>query len=113
MFLFDYDAVEPLTNVKIRTNLGREDGEEDIPDWFFEEGTVFLPEEMMTGLRLDDPDLRRLFRAAHPELLTIDYWEGMQRALSAGRVPRVRSYPASRRLHRHAVRAFATEDRAE
>lgn len=104
VFLFDYDAVEPLTNVKIRTNLGREEGEEDIPDWFFEEGTVFLPEEMMTGLRLDDPALRRVFREAHAELLTIDYWEGMQRALSAGKVPRVRSYPPGRRLHRHALR---------
>ncbi|MGU3538482.1 isocitrate dehydrogenase kinase/phosphatase AceK regulatory subunit [Methylobacterium sp. A54F] len=104
VFLFDYDAVEPLTNVKIRTNLGREDGEEGIPDWYFEEGTVFLPEEMMTGLRLDDPALRRTFREAHAELLTVDYWEGMQRALGAGKVPRVRSYPPGRRLHRHALR---------
>lgn len=104
VYLFDYDAVEPLTNVKIRTNTDREDGEEGIPDWFFEEGTVFLPEEMMTGLRIDDPALRRAFREAHPELMTVGYWEGMQRALNEGRVPMVRSYPRSRRLHRHALR---------
>ena len=40
VYLFDYDAVEPLTDIKIRTNQGRFDGEEDVPDWFFEEGYV-------------------------------------------------------------------------
>lgn len=100
VYLFDYDAVEPLTGVKVRTNVGREDGEEDIPDWFFEEGTIFLPEEMMVGLRIDDRDLRRVFLEYHPELVSIDYWEGMQRALSKGLVPKVRSYPIGRRLRR-------------
>ena len=31
VFLFDYDAVEKLTDVKIRTNLDREPGEEAVP----------------------------------------------------------------------------------
>lgn len=100
VFLFDYDAVEHLTDVKVRTNVGREEGEEDIPDWYFEDGVIFLPEETLSGLRIDDPDLRRLFRETHWELLTVDYWEGMQRALREGKVPKVRSYPASRRLKR-------------
>lgn len=98
VYLFDYDAVEPLAGVKIRTNVGREDGEEDVPDWVFEEGTVFLPEEMMTGLRIDDRGLRRVFMDAHGDLMTTGYWEGMQRALTEGRVPKVRSYPQARRL---------------
>lgn len=98
--LFDYDAVEPLTGVKVRTNVGREDGEEDIPDWYFEEGTVFLPEEMMVGLRIDDRELRRAFLDAHPELVTVDYWQGMQRAMLEGKVPKVRAYPLGRRLKR-------------
>jgi len=38
VFLFDYDAVEKLTDVKIRTNAGREPGEEAVPEWFFEDG---------------------------------------------------------------------------
>lgn len=100
VYLFDYDAVEPLTDVKVRTNVGRIDGEEDVPDWFFESGTIFLPEEMMSGLRIDDRELRRLFAARHPELMTVDYWEGMQRALSEGKVPKVRAYPESLRLQR-------------
>jgi isocitrate dehydrogenase kinase/phosphatase len=107
VYLFDYDAVEPLTEVKIRTNVGREEGEEDVPDWFFEEGTVFLPEEMMTGLRIKDPELRRLFRTRHAELMSVDYWRGMQRALCEGKVPMVRSYPSERRLHRHVMKVYA------
>ena len=100
VYLFDYDAVEPLTDIKVRTNTTRIEGEEDIPDWYFEAGTIFLPEEMMVGLRIDDRELRRTFRDAHPELMTVGYWEGMQRALREGKVPKVRSYPAALRLHR-------------
>lgn len=102
VYLFDYDAVESLTGVKVRTNTDREPGEEDIPAWYFEEGTIFLPEEMMTGLRIDDPALRRVFREAHADLLRVDYWEGVQTALREGRVPRTVNYPAARRLRREA-----------
>ena len=62
VYLFDYDAVQPLTDVIIATNLGREEGEEDVPDWFFSNEPVFLPEELEAGLRIDDRGLRRLFR---------------------------------------------------
>ncbi len=94
--------MEPLTEVKVRTNTNRIDGEEDIPDWYFEEGTIFLPEEMMVGLRIEDRGLRRAFTEAHPDLMTVGYWEGMQRALNAGLLPKVRAYPVSRRLVRPA-----------
>lgn len=80
------------------TNLDREDGEEDIPDWFFEDGPIFLPEELKAHLRLPDRALRRLFRAAHGELLTVEYWTRMQRLLGEGKVPRVRTYPRSTQL---------------
>ena len=102
VYLFDYDAVEPLIGVKFRTNAGREDGEEDVPDWFFETGTVFLPEELLPGLRIDDPALRRFFRELNGDLMTVDYWDGMQRALLRGLVPRVLAYPVSKRLKRPA-----------
>lgn len=98
VYLFDYDALEPFTDVKIRTNLGREDGEEDVPDWFFEDGVIFLPEEIEAGLRIEDRSLRRLFRETHGELLTTAYWEDLQKDLSQGQVPRIRTYPESRLL---------------
>lgn len=108
IYLFDYDAVEPLTDIKIRTNQDRFDGEEDVPDWFFEEGFVFLPEETDVGLRIPDRALQGLFREEHGELMTLDYWEGVQRALQKGLVPRLRVYPDETRLrerHTDASRA--------
>jgi len=98
VYLFDYDAVERLTDVKIRTNLDREDGEDEIPDWFFEEGVIFLPEEIETGLGIADRNLRHVLRQAHPDLLTTGYWLGMQRALNKGLVPRLTVYPSKARI---------------
>lgn len=98
VYLFDYDAVEPLTEIKIRTNQDRFDGEEDVPDWFFESGYVFLPEETDVGLRISDRALQDLFREEHGELMTLDYWGGVQRALQKGLVPRLRVYPDETRL---------------
>ncbi len=100
VFLFDYDALEQFTDVKIRSNTDRIDGEEDIPDWYFEDGVVFLPEEIEVGLGIENRSLRRLFRAAHGDLLTTEYWERIQRDLKAGKVPRLHVYPEERRLKR-------------
>lgn len=93
VYLYDYDALEPLTRVKVRSNLDREDGEEDVPPWFFEDGVVFLPEEIESGLRIHDRALRRHFRHSHGDLMTTDYWRQLQEALLAGQVPAVRTYP--------------------
>jgi len=93
VFLYDYDALERFTDVKIRTNLDRIDGEEDIPDWYFEDGVVFLPEEMEAGLRIPNRALRRVFREVHGDLMTVAYWEQLQNALRAGEVPGIRTYP--------------------
>lgn len=98
VYLFDYDAIEDFTEVKVRTNQDRFDGEEDIPEWFFEDGVIFLPEEIEVGLRLHDRDLRRLFRESHPELYKIDYWEEMQTRLRRGDIPRSSIYPEWTRL---------------
>lgn len=100
VFLFDYDALERFTEVKIRTNAERFDGEEDVPDWVFEEGVVFLPEEIESGLRIDDRRLRRVFRKVHGDTLTTAYWERVQRDLQGGKVPRIKTYPDACRLVR-------------
>jgi isocitrate dehydrogenase kinase/phosphatase len=103
VYLFDYDALEPLTDVKIRTNQYRIDGEEDIPDWYFEDGVVFLPEEIESGLRIPNRMLGRLFREVHGDLLTTEYWERIQNDLKAGKVPRLHVYPEDRELDRTKV----------
>ena len=99
--LYDYDALEDFVDVKIRTNEDRVDGEEDVPDWVFEEGVVFLPEEILVGLRIHDRDLRRRFLQRHGDLLTTDYWERIQNDLCNGKVPAIYIYPESQRLGRN------------
>ncbi|MGB1612202.1 MAG: isocitrate dehydrogenase kinase/phosphatase AceK regulatory subunit [Arenicellales bacterium] len=98
VYLFDYDALETFTEVKIRSNQDRYDGEEDIPSWYFEEGVIFLPEEIEWGLRISDPDLRKLFREVHGDLTSVPYWERIQEELREGKVPRIQVYPQSCRI---------------
>jgi isocitrate dehydrogenase kinase/phosphatase len=99
--LYDYDALEDFTDVKIRTNEDRIDGEEDVPDWVFEEGVVFLPEEILVGLRIPNRNLRRRFVLRHGDLLTTEYWERIQNDLQNGKVPAIYIYPESQRLVRN------------
>jgi isocitrate dehydrogenase kinase/phosphatase len=98
VYLYDYDALETFTDVKIRTNIGRYEGEEDVPDWVFEDGVVFLPEELESGLRIPNRALTRVFRYYHGDLLTTEYWQNIQDALSQSAVPSVRVYPEERKL---------------
>jgi isocitrate dehydrogenase kinase/phosphatase len=98
VFLFDYDAVEKLTDVKIRTNTGREPGEEAVPEWFFEDGVIFLPEELEYGMQLKSSYARRCFREENFDLLSVDYWQDVQQKLKRGEVPALRMYPDGTKL---------------
>jgi isocitrate dehydrogenase kinase/phosphatase len=98
VFLFDYDAVERLTDVKIRTNTDMEPGEEAIPSWFFEDGVIFLPEEIEHGMQFKNDHARRCFREENGDLLTVAYWTDVQQKLLRGEVPELRIYPRSAKL---------------
>jgi isocitrate dehydrogenase kinase/phosphatase len=98
VFLFDYDAVEKLTEVKIRTNADREPGEEAVPEWVFEEGVVFLPEELQHGMQLMNRHARRCFRDENSDLLTVEYWEEVRQKLLRGEVPPLQMFPDNCRL---------------
>ena len=98
VFLFDYDAVEKLTDVKIRTNSNREPGEEAVPDWYFEDGVIFLPEELEYGMQLQNDFARRCFRKQNADLLDVEYWEAVQQKLLRGEVPELRMYPRVAKL---------------
>ncbi len=87
VFLFDYDAVEKLTDVKIRTNSDREPGEEAVPDWFFEDGVIFLPEELEHGMQLTNRYARRCFREENPDLMTRRVLGGRAAKAAARRGP--------------------------
>ena len=105
VFLFDYDAVEKLTEVKIRTNIGREPGEEGVPDWFFEDGVIFLPEELEYGLQLKSSYARRCFREENADLLGVEYWRDVQQKLQRGEVPGLKMYPDSTKLETDSLAA--------
>jgi isocitrate dehydrogenase kinase/phosphatase len=98
VFLFDYDAVEKLTDVKIRTNSDREPGEEAVPEWFYEDGVIFLPEELEHGLQLKSFHARRSFREVNFDLLGVEYWRDVQLKLQRGEVPQLQMYPQATRL---------------
>jgi isocitrate dehydrogenase kinase/phosphatase len=98
VLLFDYDAVEQLADVKIRTNRDREAGEDSPPDWFFESGTIFLPEELESGMQFRTRQARQCFRTANADLLEIGYWRGMQERLQRGEIPELSMYPDTARL---------------
>lgn len=98
VLLFDYDAVEKLTDVRIRTNTDREPGEEDVPSWYFEDGVIFLPEEIEYGMQLSNDYARRCFRSENADLLTVRYWQDVQQQLLAGQVPELSMYPDRCRL---------------
>ncbi len=104
VFLFDYDAVEKLTDVKIRSNADREPGEDEVPAWFFEEGVIFLPEELEHGLQFKNDFARRCFRQQNADLLSVQYWLDVQQKLQRGEVPPLRMYPGSTKLDADAVR---------
>ena len=100
----DYDALEPFTDIKIRTNHDRVDGEEDVPDWFFEDGVIFLPEG--SGIGPSDP--RQVPGPALPQgapgPLSVDYWQVVQDDLLQGRVPSISVYPEECKLLRQIER---------
>jgi isocitrate dehydrogenase kinase/phosphatase len=99
VYLFDYDAVEKLTDVKIRTNSDREPGEDVVPGWFFEAGVIFLPEELEHGMQFKNDFARRCFRQENADLLTVEYWQDLQQKLQRGEVPGLRVYPDGAKLH--------------
>ncbi|MDB6082349.1 MAG: aceK [Gammaproteobacteria bacterium] len=106
VLLFDYDAVEKLTDVKIRTNSDREPGEETVPAWFFEEGVIFLPEELEHGMQFQSGAARRAFREFNGDLLTMQYWLAVQHDLLRGEVLEVKTYPDSEKVSRNTAGRF-------
>ncbi len=98
VYLFDYDALEVFVDVKIRSNVDRFDGEEDIPDWYFEDGVIFLPEEIEAGLCIRNREQRYIFRELHGDLLTSAYWDDLQSELQRDLVPSIKVYPDTCKL---------------
>jgi isocitrate dehydrogenase kinase/phosphatase len=73
-----------------------------VPDWFFEDGVIFLPEELEHGMQFKSSFVRRCFREVNPDLLTVEYWRDIQQKLLGGEVPDLKMYPDSTKLRNNA-----------
>jgi isocitrate dehydrogenase kinase/phosphatase len=59
---------------------------------------VFLPEELQHGMQLMNRYARNCFREENLDLLTVEYWEGIQRRLLGGEIPELQMFPDSCKL---------------
>lgn len=87
VFLFDYHAIEPFSDIRLRRK-GEEQG-----------GLEFVPESLDTMLGFADDATRSLFCELNADLLELDYWRDLQRSLRAAPVIPLALYPESRRLN--------------
>jgi len=102
--LFDFDDLGPILRHRFRETppLANERDEllwntETDGAWFsIEENDVLVDEwERFLGV---PPDLQSYFREKHGDLFTLDYWEQVQRRITAGKLHFVLPYPPERRL---------------
>jgi isocitrate dehydrogenase kinase/phosphatase len=99
VIFYDYDELALLTDVRFRAlPVARNDDEEMSAEPFFsvDEKDVF-PEQWLPFLVPAGP-LREVFLREHGDLLTVDFWSGMQRRQATGEIPDFYPYPQSRRL---------------
>ncbi|HEX6368974.1 MAG TPA: bifunctional isocitrate dehydrogenase kinase/phosphatase [Longimicrobium sp.] len=99
VIFYDYDELALLTDVRFRAlPVARNDDEEMSAEPFFsvDEKDVF-PEQWLPFLVPAGP-LREVFLREHADLLTVEFWAGMQRRQETGEIPDFYPYPQTRRL---------------
>jgi isocitrate dehydrogenase kinase/phosphatase len=99
VIFYDYDELALLTDVRFRAlPKARNDDEEMSAEPFFsvDEKDVF-PEQWLPFLVPTGP-LREIFLREHGDLLTVEFWQAMQRRQETGEIPDFYPYPQTRRL---------------
>jgi isocitrate dehydrogenase kinase/phosphatase len=101
VIFYDYDELCLLTECNIRALPQPRTEEEEMAaePWYYVGELDVFPEEFGAFLVPPAP-LRDIFLGAHEDLLTVEYWRGMQAKQKAGEVVDVFPYGASRRLAR-------------
>ncbi len=97
VIFYDYDELCLLTDCRFR-ELPQADNDEDemrAESWFYVADNDVFPETFINFLGFDD-ELRALFLHAHGEILTADWWRGVQERLRGGQVLEVVPYHAHR-----------------
>lgn len=99
VIFYDYDELCLLTECNIRALPQPRTEEEEMAaePWYYVGELDVFPEEFAAFLVPPAP-LRDIFLGAHRDLLTVEYWRGMQQRQKAGEVVDIFPYAAARRL---------------
>ena len=103
VIFYDYDELCLVTDCRFR-EIPRAEHDEDetrAEAWFYVADNDVFPETFMNFLGFD-PHLKEVFIESHGEILTAEWWRGIQHRLRDGELLEVLPY------HRHRVRVFSS-----
>jgi isocitrate dehydrogenase kinase/phosphatase len=103
VIFYDYDELCLVTDCRFREvpESRYEEDEMMAETWYYVGESDVFPETFINFLGFD-PHLKEVFLGAHAEILTAEWWRGIQERLSEGDVLEVLPY------HRHRVRVFSS-----
>ncbi len=96
---YDYDEIQPMTEMNFRAipTAPNEEAEMASEPWYAVGPNDVFPEEFATFL-LGKTDIRTVFRQAHMDLLTPQWWQGCREQVSRGVFQDPRPYGIERQL---------------
>ena len=103
VIFYDYDELCAVTDCRFRDipQARNEEDETRAEAWFHVNDNDVFPETFIQFLGFD-AHLKQVFLKTHAEILTADWWRGIQQRLKEGDVMEVLPY------HRHRVRVFSS-----
>ena len=103
VIFYDYDELCLVTDCRFRDVPQSSNDEDDMRDeaWFYVGESDVFPETFLNFLGFD-AHLKGVFLEAHAEILTAEWWRGIQARLREGDLLEVLPY------HRHRVRVFSS-----
>lgn len=103
VIFYDYDELCAVTDCRFRDVPQSKFEEDDLraEAWFHVNDNDMFPETFMQFLGFD-PELKEVFMQVHGEVMTAEWWRGIQQRLLEGEVLEVLPY------HRHRVRVFSS-----
>jgi isocitrate dehydrogenase kinase/phosphatase len=101
---YDYDELCPLTDCNFRhlPQARRHEEEMASEPWYLVAENDVFPEEFASFLALP-PDLRSIFMKYHGDLLTPEYWQGIQEQIRTGIMRPIPPYSEAQRLRPYQV----------
>jgi isocitrate dehydrogenase kinase/phosphatase len=103
VIFYDYDELCAITDCRFRDIPEAQNDEDEMraEAWYHVNENDIFPETFLQFLGFD-AHLKAVFLKAHGEILTAQWWRGIQQRLSEGEVLEVLPY------HRHRVRVFSS-----